>query len=145
YTWSISTVKEEMPLEEMHRRFRAMMPPKKKPEVEPVPKGYRTVTPYIVAQNADALIDFVKAAFNAEETFRSVGGAGGRHAEVRLGESMVMLRGGGRGRACGHAKMITGGGGPGLARRGDSHPGAFHVYVRDSDAIHKRALQAGAM
>ena len=129
YTWGISTVKEEMPVEEMHRRFRAMMPPKKKPEVEPVPKGYRTLTPYIVAQNADALIDFVKAAFDAEETFRSVGGAGGRHAEVRLGDSMMMI----------------GGGGPGLAWRGDSHPGAFHVYVRDCDAIHNRALQAGAM
>src|SRR6202030_4305833 len=90
---------------------------------------YRMLTPYIVAQNADALIDFVKAAFGAEETFRSVGGAGGRHAEVRLGDSMMMI----------------GGGGPGLAWRGDSHPGAFHVYVHDCDAIHKRALQAGAM
>jgi PhnB protein len=128
YTWSVSTVKEEMPVEEMHRRFRAMMPPKKKPGVDPVPKGYRTLTPYIVAQNADAEIDFVKATFDAEETFRSVGGAGGRHCELRLGDSMIMI----------------GGGGPGLAWRGDSHPGAFHVYVRDCDAIHKRAVRAGA-
>jgi PhnB protein len=128
YTWGVSTVAEEMPVEEMLRRFRAMMPPKKEPEVPPVPKGYRTLTPYIVAQDADGLIEFVKKTFDAEETFRSVGGAGGRHCEVRLGDSMLMI----------------GGGGPGLAWRGDSHPGAFHVYVRDCDAIHERALKAGA-
>jgi PhnB protein len=128
YTWNIGTVTEEMPVEEMYRRFHAMMPPKKESEVPPVPKGYRTVTPYIVAQNADELIDFVKATFAAEETFRSVGGAGGRHAEVRLGDSMMMI----------------GGGGPGLNWRGESNPGAFHVYVRECDQVHKLALQAGA-
>ena len=127
YTWSISTVKEEMPVEEMLRRFRAMMPPKKEPAVAPVPKGYRTLTPYIVAQNADALIDFVKAAFGAEQTFRAIGGTGGVHAEVRLGDSMMMV----------------GGGGPGLKWSGDSHLGAFHVYVRNADAAYARALQAG--
>jgi len=129
YTWSVSTVKEEMPVEEMHQRFRAMMGPKKKPEVDPVPKGYRTLTPYIVAQDADGLIEFVKKTFDAEEVFRSVGGAGGRHCEVRLGDSMMMI----------------GGGGPGLAWRGDSHLGAFHIYVRDCDAIHERALKESAV
>jgi uncharacterized glyoxalase superfamily protein PhnB len=39
--------------------------------------------------------------------------------------------------------MMVGGGGPGLTWRGESHPGAFHVYVRDSDAVYERALQAG--
>jgi uncharacterized glyoxalase superfamily protein PhnB len=101
---------------------------KPKPDVEPVPKGYRTLTPYVVAQNADELIDFVKATFGAEEIFRSVGGAGGRHAEIRLGDSMMMI----------------GGGGPGLKWRGESNPGAFHVYVRDADAVYKKAVQAGA-
>jgi PhnB protein len=128
YTWNIGTVTEEMPLEEMHRRFREIMPPKEKPEVPPVPKGYRTLTPYVVAQNADELIDFVKGTFGAEETFRSVGGAGGLHAEIRLGDSMMMI----------------GGGGPGLKWRGESNPGAFHVYVRDADAVYKRAVESGA-
>jgi len=44
YPWSVFTVKEEMPVEEMHRRFRAMMPEKKKPAVDPVPKGDTTLT-----------------------------------------------------------------------------------------------------
>jgi PhnB protein len=129
YTWGISTVKEEISVAEMHRRFRAMMPPKKQPQVPPVPKGYRTLTPYIVAQDADALVDFVKSTFNAEETFRSVGGAGGRHCEIRLGDSIMMI----------------GGGGPGLTWRGEPSPGAFHVYVPDCDAIHQRALGAGGV
>jgi PhnB protein len=128
YTWNIGTVTEEMSVEEMHRRFRAVMREKPKPDVEPVPKGYRTLTPYVVAQNADGLIDFIKTTFGAEEKFRSVGGAGGRHAEIQLGDSMMMI----------------GGGGPGLKWRGESNPGAFHVYVRDADAVYKKAVQAGA-
>src|SRR3981081_171363 len=47
YVWAVTTVKEEMPVEEMHRRFRAMMKEgePKKPAVSPIPKGFRTVTP----------------------------------------------------------------------------------------------------
>ncbi len=128
YSWTIYTVKEEMSVEEMQRRGREAMPPPKTYKVSPVPKGYRTLTPYIVAQNADELIDFVKATFGAEGTFRSVGGAGGLQAEVRLGDSMLMI----------------GGGGPGLKWRGESSPGAFHVYVPECDVIHRRAVEAGA-
>jgi PhnB protein len=133
YTWGASTVKEEMSVEEMQRRFNAMMnmPPQesKKPAVSPVPKGYRMVTPYLVAQDADGLVKFVEKTFDAEETFRSgPGSEGGFHAEVRLGDSMLMI----------------GGGGPGLDWRGTPRPGAFHVYVRDCDAVYERALQAGA-
>jgi PhnB protein len=131
YKWSVSTVREEMSVEEMQRRFKDMMQPGKEPEtpkVSPVPKGYRTLTPYIVAQNADALVDFMKKTFEAEEMFRTTGGAGGLHCEVRLGDSMMMV----------------GGGGPGLAWKGESNPGSFHVYVRDCDAVYERAMQAGA-
>ncbi len=81
YVWSVSTVTEDMSAEEMHRRFDAMMKPQeaKKPVVDPVPPGYRTLTTYLVARDADGLIDFVKKTFGAEEKFRSVG-VGGRTA-----------------------------------------------------------------
>jgi len=128
YAWNVYTVKEEMSVEEMHRRFREVMPPQKKSAVPPVPKGYRTLTPYIVAQDAAALIDFVKKTFDAEETFRTIGLAGGIHAEVRIGDSMLMI----------------GGGGPGLAWRGTPIPQAFHVYVRNCDETYQRALEHGA-
>ena len=90
-----------MPVEEMHRRFRAMMKEDeaKKPAVSPIPKDYRTVTPYLIAQDGPALLEFTKQAFGAEEMFRTVGSAGGLHAEARIGDSMLMLGGGIPGRS----------------------------------------------
>ena len=129
YTWGIYTVKEPMSLDEMHRRFRAMMPEKKKPAVDPVPKGYSTLTTYLVAQDADGLIEFMTRTFGAEETFRSgPGSEGGVHCEVKIGDSMLMV----------------GGGGAGMKWRGTPMPSAFHIYVPDCDATYARALEAGA-
>jgi PhnB protein len=135
YSWNVSTVKQEMSLEEMHRRFRAMMGGekmgggKKKPVVDPIPKGYSTLTTYLVAPDADALIGFVTKTFGAEETFRSgPGSEGGLHAEVKIGDSMLMV----------------GGGAAGMKWRGTPMPSAFHIYVPDCDATYARALEAGA-
>jgi len=129
YHWTIITVTEEMSVEEMHRRFepikQQMM---KKPAVDPVPKGYRTVTPYVVAENGEALIDFTKQVFGAEEIFRTVGGAGGIHCELRIGDSMVMM----------------GGGRPGHEFRSKPAPHALHVYVENTNATYRKAIAAGA-
>jgi PhnB protein len=130
YPWSVFTVKEEMSVEEMHRRFNAMMKGQKKPAVDPVPKGYTTLTTYLVAQDADGLIQFMTKAFGAEETFRTgPGSEGGLHAEVKIGDSMLMV----------------GGGGAGMKWRGTPMPSAFHMYVPDCDATYARALEAGAI
>lgn len=131
YTWGIGTLKEQLTMEEMHRRFEALEHESapKPGAVSPIPKGYHTITPYLVAENADALIDFVKQTFGAEETFRAIGSAGGIHAEVRLGDSMLMM----------------GGGGPGLSYRGGAIPTALHVYVEDVDTVHARAVAAGGV
>lgn len=130
YPWSVFTVTEEMSVEEMHRRFRAMTGgEKKKPAVDPIPKGYSTLTTYLVAQDAEGLITFLTKAFGAEEIFRSgPGSEGGLHCEVKIGDSMLMV----------------GGGGAGMKWRGTPMPSAFHIYVPDCDAAYARALEAGA-
>jgi PhnB protein len=130
YSWAVSMVKEEMSVEEMHRRFRAMTKAEeaKKPAVNPIPRGFRTVTPYMIAKDGPALLEFAKQAFGAEEMFRAVGTAGGLHAEARIGDSMLML----------------GGGIPGREFRATANTHALHLYVPDCDAVYERALQAGA-
>src|SRR3954470_5141766 len=96
------------------------------PHVRP---GFRSLTPYLIATDAAGLIEFVKRTFAGEETFRAIGSAGGIHCEVRVGDCMMMI----------------GGGGPGLSWRGDAKPMAFHVYVQDTDAVYQVALDAGAV
>ena len=128
YTWNILTIKEEMSTEEVYRRFKAMRSKAPKPAVAPIPRGYRTVTPYLVAQDGPALLEFAKQAFGAEEMFRAVGSAGGLHAEARIGDSMLMM----------------GGGIPGREFRSSANTHALHLYVPDCDAVYQRALQAGA-
>jgi uncharacterized glyoxalase superfamily protein PhnB len=55
--------------------------------VKPIPEGYHTVTPYILVQGADKLIDFIKKAFNAKETERySMPDGSIGHAEIRIGD-----------------------------------------------------------
>jgi PhnB protein len=91
---------------------------------KPIPDGYHTVTPYLIVKGAAQLIDFLKAAFGAQETFRMPGPEGIMHAEVRIGDSVVMM------------SDAMGEYGP--------MPTMIHLYVEDVDAAYKRALQAGA-
>jgi PhnB protein len=130
YTWIASTLKEELTPEEVARRFETLQVEEgaKRPAEVHIPPGYRTLTPYIVAQDAPVLIDFVRQVFGGEKTLQTIGSAGGIHAEVKVGDSLLMI----------------GGGGPELRWRGDSKPGAFHIYVPDCDAAYERALHAGA-
>jgi len=95
--------------------------------VNPVRPGFRRVTPYLVAADGLAQLEFVKQAFGAEELMRAVMPTG-VHGEVRIGDSIVMM----------------GGGIPGKKFPGTLQPNALHVYVKDADAVYKQALAAGA-
>jgi len=93
--------------------------------VKPIPEGYHTVTPYLVVQGAANLIDFLKHAFDAKEIERMARPDGlVTHAEVKIGDSIVMM-----GEASGEKKPTT---------------SMLYLYVNDTDAVYKRALQAGA-
>ncbi len=95
------------------------------PNVRPIPEGYHTVTPWMISRDTAGLIDFVKAAFEAEEIARVVGEDGTiGHAEVRIGDSVVMM----------------------FDARPEwpDTPAFLRLYVEDSDATFQQALDAGA-
>jgi uncharacterized glyoxalase superfamily protein PhnB len=135
YSWGVFTVVEEMPVEEMHRRMQGMtkgpeggeMPEHETPKVNPIRPGFRRVTPYLVAADGIALLEFAKNAFGAEELGRALMPTG-VHGEVRIGDSVLMI----------------GGGIPGKKFPGSLQPNALHVYVKDADAVYQQALAAGA-
>jgi PhnB protein len=61
-------------------------------KVKPIPDGHRTVAPYLAIKNAASALDFYKTAFGATETYKLIipdGRVG--HAEIRLGDSLIML------------------------------------------------------
>ena len=100
---------------------------------KPVPDGFHTVTPHLTMKNAGEAIEFYRKAFGAEEIARMPGPGGSvMHAEIRIGDSPIMLNDefpehGARG-----PKTIGG------------TPVSIHLYVNDVDALFDRAVKAGA-
>ncbi|MDE3166621.1 MAG: VOC family protein [Acidobacteriota bacterium] len=86
---------------------------------------YRTVTPYLVVADGDAELKFLREAFGGVEQVchRTPEGAV-MHAEVRVGDSLIML-----GQAGGTSKAL---------------PAALYVWIEDVDEVYGRALAAGA-
>lgn len=101
--------------------------------VKPIPDGYHAVTPYLIVRDADRALAFYRQAFGATECYR-LEGPGGRigHAEIKIGDSMVML-------ADEHPEM----GARGPESLGGS-PVHLLLYVEDVDAQVPRAVAAGA-
>jgi PhnB protein len=101
--------------------------------VKPIPDGYPVVTPYLIIRGAARALDFYKQAFGAKERMRleMPGGVLG-HAEIQLGDSVVML-------ADEFPQMN--------ARGPESYGGSpvsLHVYVTDVDAVVAGAVALGA-
>ena len=89
------------------------------------PKGYTTASPYLIVRDASGTIEFLRAAMGAEEVRRFTDEAGKiRHAEVRLGDTIVMIADGNEAWPPVEANV--------------------HVYVEDVDAVYRAALEAGA-
>ena len=86
---------------------------------------YRTVTPYLVVADADAELAFLRGAFDgAEVQCQRDAGNAVMHAEVKIGDSLVMI-----GQAGG---------------RWEPRPASLYLWVADVDATYRRALAAGA-
>jgi uncharacterized glyoxalase superfamily protein PhnB len=92
-------------------------------KVKPIPDGYHTVTPYLTAKDAEALMSFVQKAFGAQvndyEIMRNDDGSI-RHAEAVIGTSRVMFAQSSAGRP--------------------AKPTGMFLYVEDVDATYKKAL-----
>ena len=104
-----------------------------KKAVKPIPDGYHALTPYLIVNDADAAIAFYRKALGASELFRMPGPDGKiGHAEIRLGDSVLML-------ADEH---------PAMHAYGPKHYGGTPInlmlYVEDVDAVVDGALKAGA-
>jgi len=124
--WYLATHQENVSEEELQRRFGGSgSKPRKEPGVGPRPEGYFTITPFLHARGARALISFLENAFGATvEHVTEMAGREVAHAGVRIGDSMIEL-----GEAHDDAQPM---------------PAAIHIYVPDVDATYERALRAGA-
>ena len=102
-------------------------------KAQAIPKGLHTVTPSLVVAGAAKAIDFYKKALGAEELMRFPAPDGKiMHAEIRIGDSVIML---------GDEMPDHGAKGP-KAYGGTSV--SFFVYGENVDAAWKRAVDAGA-
>jgi PhnB protein len=99
----------------------------------PIPAGYRTVTPYLILKGASAAIEFYRRAFDAEEVLRlSTPDGGVAHAEIKIGDSMLM---------CADEFPDMGFHSP---KKYGGTPVGFAIYVPDVDAAFAKAVAAGA-
>jgi len=92
-------------------------------------EGVRTVTPYVVVSDVHQEIDFIKKVFGAEGKVYGLGSQGGFHSEYKIGDSMLMI----------------GGGGKGSKWQGTPVPAVFHLYVENVDGVYQQAMQAGGI
>jgi PhnB protein len=99
--------------------------------VKPIPDGYHSVTPYLIIKGAGNAIDFYKKAFGATELFRMDHEGKVGHAEIKIGDSPIMLAD--ESPEMGNKSPTTLGG----------TPVSIMIYVEDVDTIFKRAIAAG--
>ncbi|WP_312015089.1 VOC family protein [Bradyrhizobium lablabi] len=95
-------------------------------QVKPIPDGYHTITPYIVVDDAERIIRFMKDAFGAQPVFEPMMRPDGKvmHAEFKIGTSIVMIAD--------------------SSERAKATSTMLYLYVPNVDAVYQMALKAGA-
>lgn len=101
--------------------------------VKPIPDGYPRICPYLCIDGASDAIEFYGKVFGATERMR-MAAPGGKvgHAELQLGDSLIMLSDEFPEMGAHNPKSIGG------------SPVTISVYVEDVDEVFHRAVQAGA-
>jgi PhnB protein len=101
--------------------------------VQPIPAGYHTVTPYLIVSGAEKALEFYKSGLGATEVMRMADPSGKvMHAEIKIGDSMIMLAD--EFPEMGAKSPLTIGG----------SPVGICLYVEDVDARFQQAIAAGA-
>jgi PhnB protein len=102
-------------------------------QVKAIPDGYHNVTPYLFVRGAAAAIEFYKTVFGATEILRMPGPDGRiAHAEIKIGDSIVMLADENPGRGVMSPQTIGG------------YSAGMMVYIENVDAVVKKAIERGA-
>src|SRR5258708_22544186 len=104
-------------------------------KVSYIPKDYNSVTPYLVIRGAAQAIEYYKKVFGATETVR-MNGPDGKvgHAELKIGDSRIMLADENPSMGQGHVSAASIG----------SSPVSLYLYIPDVDQVFERAVAAGA-
>jgi PhnB protein len=101
--------------------------------VDPIPEGFRNVTPYLAVDDAAAAIEFYGRAFGASEHSRMPAPDGTiAHAAIQVGDSMIMLSDPYPMSTAKPPKQLGG------------TSAVIFLYVEDTDAAYQRAVDAGA-
>lgn len=104
--------------------------------VQTTPAGYHSVTPYLIVDNAAKALELYQKALDATEVLRLpiAGSKGGRkigHAEIKIGDSQVMLS---------DEYPVMNAVGP---KSLGGTPASFMIYVDDVDKAFDQAIRAG--
>ena len=101
--------------------------------VKPIPEGYHSVTPYLSIKGAVKALEYYKKAFGAIELFRMEHEGRIGHAEIKIGDSPIML-------ADEYPEM----GSVSPQTLGGS-PVGIMIYVENVDTVFKQAIDAGGV
>lgn len=94
--------------------------------IKPIPDGYHTITPYLIVEDADKLVEFIEQTFDGQLIFQMRTEAGRiSHAEMKIGDSMLMLSE--------------------ASEEWSAMPTMIHLYVSDTDTVYQKALAYGAV
>jgi PhnB protein len=106
----------------------------RKRKVPAVPRGFRTLTPYLVVRDAARAIEFYKQAFGAKvRGVHSTPDGKVMNADLQIGDSILLLNDEFPGAKCTSPQALGG------------TTATVHIYVKDVDALFSRAVAAGAM
>jgi PhnB protein len=99
--------------------------------VKPIPTGFHSVTAGLVVDQGARALEFYKTAFGAEELFRMPMGDKIAHAEIKIGDTIVMLSD-----EWPDMGLLS------PKNRGGTTV-SLMIYVEDADLAFKRAVDAG--